>query len=122
MMDAALIQRYQPNGDIYKQLAATRGVNVANAAAAAALTGDEGNVNKALVSTIYGAPLNTDKASILLNQLETNPLGAPIDAANGIIKKTFGDLVSNPLAVLTGLAVIYVALKIFQEIPKKNLP
>jgi hypothetical protein len=97
-MSATLIQRYQPGGDIYAGLVSRYGKNAADAAAAAAKqTGDEQKVNEAITGAYYGAPLNTDTTAILLNQLETNPLGAPLEGLGGIVSNTIGS-VENLLA------------------------
>ena len=47
-MDQATILRYQPGGDIYASIAAEHGTDAAGAVAAAALSGDETQINAAL--------------------------------------------------------------------------
>jgi hypothetical protein len=76
-MDETLIQRYQVGGDIYSALSAKYGVSVANAGAAAALTGDESVVNQALTTARYGPSLPDSTVTQFANQLINDPLAAP---------------------------------------------
>ncbi|MDE2020067.1 MAG: hypothetical protein KGJ13_07015 [Patescibacteria group bacterium] len=121
-MTADTIAAYQPGGSYYAQLSAQRGKNVADAAAAAALTGDETAINAAITQAEFGAPLDTSTASILLNQLETNPLAAPLNSLGNLTGNTIGSIESylgrtlisvatNPLvlAVLAGGVVVWIA-------------
>jgi len=102
-MNQSLINRYQPGGDIYGSLQAQYGTAGADSVAQAALTGDETQVNAALVAVKFGGPLNTSTLSLFGQQLATNPLGAPIESLNNQIGKVIGDLFKNPL-VLVALA------------------
>jgi hypothetical protein len=99
-MDDSLIQRYQAGGDIYASLQTQYGTSAADAVAAAAQTGDETQINAALVNAKYGQPLNTSTASILANQLETDPLAAPLASANNVLGNTLLSFLKNPLVVI----------------------
>ena len=80
-MSQDLINRYQQGGDIYASLVTQYGQATAAAAAQAALSGDETQINAVLASGGYGAPLNTSTWSIFGNQLETDPFAAPLASA-----------------------------------------
>ena len=108
-MSDALIQRYQVGGDIYKKIVAQHGLNVANAAAAAALTGDETEVNAALSDAEFGGPLNDSTASIFTDEIISHPFDAPAEAASGWvqnqIKDVLGNVVKKPLTLALLLAI-----------------
>ena len=108
-MDPDLIARYQSGGDIYASLAATYGASAADTIAAAATTGDETQINAAIVQAKYGNPLNTSTASILANQLETDPLGAPLASANNVLSNTLLSFLKSP----TVLFIIALALFLY---------
>jgi hypothetical protein len=101
-MNQDLIDRYQNGGDIYAAIAAKYGAGTADAAASAALTGDETQINKVLA----GPLLNTSTASIFLNQIETDPLGAPLASLENLTKNSLLDFLKSPsvLLVLAGIA------------------
>lgn len=86
-----IIQRYQFGGDIYATLAEQYGQGSAAFIARAAATGDRQQLTDAIARVRTGAPLPTSITAILLEQLVTDPLGAPLDAAN----KAVGTLVTN---------------------------
>ena len=116
-MDQTTINRYQainPDtgtvGDIYAQLQSLYGNSGADQVASAALSGDETQVNAALTQVKFGAPLNTSTASILANQLETDPLGAPLQSLNGVISNTLSSFLKSPAVVLATVLVIFFAL------------
>ena len=99
-MDQATIDRYQPGGDIYNTILTQYGVDSAHAIANAALTGDRGQVSDALATARNDGPaLDDSTANIFLDQIETNPLGAPIEAANAGLKNTLISLIKNPLVI-----------------------
>ena len=100
-MDPDLIARYQSGGDIYASLAATYGASAADTIAAAATTGDETQVNAAITQAKYGNPLDTSTASILANQLETDPLGAPLASANNVLSNTLLSFLKSPAVLFT---------------------
>lgn len=108
-LDATTIARYQPpNGDIYLTLQSEYGTQNANAIAQAASTGDNnGEVAAAISQAAYGNPLNTSTASILANQLETNPLGAPLSGLEGILQNSISDFLTSPAVLLTGAAILF---------------
>jgi hypothetical protein len=87
MMDATLIARYSPSGDIYASLAAKYGPAAANSIYAAAQTGDRTKVTDAIDLAANGAPLNDSTTSIFMDQMETNPLAAPLESASNLAVK-----------------------------------
>jgi len=120
-MDQATIQRYQPGGDIYQALLAQGiGAAGANAVAQAALTGDETQVNAALTQAQFGNPLNTSTASILTNQLLTDPLAAPLSGLNNVLGNSFASLLKNPYVLLALAAVIFFFVFDGVSIIKRN--
>jgi hypothetical protein len=118
MMTQSLIQRYQPGGDIYATLAGQYGYGPADVIAAAATTGDETQINAALVRVKYGSDLPTSTVAILGNQLATDPLAAPFESANNILGNTFASLFKNPwvlAAVAAGLFFGFGGFKLFRS-------
>lgn len=104
-MDDTTIQRYQLGGDIYNSLVQLYGVNVANSAAGAALTGDETQVNAVLASAPkYGPPLSTSTTAIFTNQMLTDPLAAPLAGVNNLVKNSALSFLNNPW-VIAGLII-----------------
>lgn len=101
---ADTITRYQPGGDIYNALAEQYGLSAADVLAAAAASGDRATLTEALANVKYGAPLNDSTASILADQLLTDPLGAPLDALTSGIDQIF-----NSEGVKTVLTLAIVA-------------
>ncbi len=104
-MEQSTIDRYQPGGDIYTKLLAQYGQANADSIAAAARTGDETQVNSALVSAKNGAPLNTSTWGIFGNQIITDPLAAPLEGANTLLGNTFMSFLKSPWVLVT-LAVV----------------
>lgn len=102
------INRYQAGGDIYAQLQSLYGTAGADQIAAAALSGDESQVNAALVQVKYGQPLNTSTTSLFATQLATNPLGAPLSGLNNIISNSFSSLLKNPWIWGTALVLLFL--------------
>lgn len=105
-LDAATIARYQPpSGDIYLTLQTEYGTQEAGSIAQAASTGDNnGEVAAAISQAEFGNPLNTSTAQILANQLETDPLNAPLSGLENIASNSLTDFLKSP-AVLGILAV-----------------
>lgn len=117
-MDANLIQRYQAGGDIYASLKSQYGASNADNIAAAATSGDETQVNAAIVAAKYGGQLDASTWSIFGNQLATDPLGAPIESLNGQISKVLGDLFKNPLvlgAIALGLFFFFGGADVIRD-------
>jgi hypothetical protein len=106
-MDQATIARYQPGGDIYANFLGQYGQAGANAIAAAAQSGDETQINAALVQVKFGNPLPTSTAAILGNQLATDPLGAPLGAANKVLGNTLLSFLKSPFVLLTVGVVLF---------------
>lgn len=107
-MTQTTINRYQPGGDIYAQLKSLYGTAGADQIAQAALSGDETQVNAALVQVKYGQPLNTSTWSLFGQQLATNPLGAPLSGLNSQIGAAVKDVFGNPWIWGTGLVLLFV--------------
>jgi putative Ca2+/H+ antiporter (TMEM165/GDT1 family) len=106
-MDDSTIQRYQAGGDIYASLQSQYGTSAADSVAAAAQSGDETQVNAAIVQAKYGAPLNTSTGSILANQLATDPLAAPLASANNVLGNTLLSFLKNPLVLIAVAAGLF---------------
>lgn len=115
-MDQTTINRYQPTdpstgqpGDIYAQLQTQYGTSAANQVAQAALSGDETQINQALTYIKFGPALNTSTADILGKQLATDPLGAPLAAADKIasnsLKDFFGGSFGWTVLIIGGIAL-----------------
>jgi hypothetical protein len=111
-MNQTTINRYQPGGDIYSQLAARYGVENANRIAAAAATGDRETLTNEIAIVRNGEFLNESTSMILLDQLATNPLGAPLDALNKGVNQIFNSQgVKTILTVAVVAVVIVLAVK-----------
>ncbi len=114
-MSQDLINRYQPGGDIYAALESQYGKAGADSIAAAALSGDETQINSVLVQLKYGAPLETSTLKIFGSELATDPLGAPLSSLNGflrtIVGSTLAGIVTNPwvLILVGGGVAVYIA-------------
>jgi len=123
-MDTSTIQRYQPGGDIYAKLVSQYGATQANAIAQAALTGDRTQITTAIASADYGAPLNTSTFDAFVTQLETDPLGAPMESLNNQLTSVIKDLFKNPMVLLTlGLVLFFTlfnGVAILRNIGKKS--
>ncbi|MDD5139387.1 MAG: hypothetical protein PHY43_03885 [Verrucomicrobiales bacterium] len=104
-MTTDTIQRYQPGGDIYATIAKHYGESGANTIATAANTGDETQINAALVQVKNGGPLNESLLSILGSQLYNDPFAAPIEQANKIASNGFAAAFKNPAFLVTVLAI-----------------
>lgn len=115
-MPPELIARYSPGGDIYMSFAQTYGEGSAQRVYRAAQSGDRGAVAAAISEAKFGSPLNDSTASILAEQVLTDPLGAPLDAANKgittIAGNTFKALFRNP-AVLIVLFLIGLGIAVY---------
>jgi hypothetical protein len=105
-----LINRYQPGGDIYASLLALYGSAGADSIAAAALSGDESQINAALTAVKYGAAKDTSTLDAFGNQLATNPLGAPIDSINTVLSNSFLAVLKNPAVLFSIGLVIFLWL------------
>lgn len=105
--------RYQPNGDIFASIELQFGAEAARAAAQADRVNDGGKTLRFTLSNIrsgkYQVGSATPGASTLgnfWNQITTDPLSAPLDAANEQIGKAVWNVFKNPwvlAAVALGL-------------------
>jgi hypothetical protein len=120
-MDQATIQSYQPGGTIYAQLQTTYGTDGANTIAAAALTGDESQVNAAITQVQYGNPLNTSTGDAFISQVTTDPLAAPLADVNTIVQNSINslenslkgnvqNLFTNPYVLVAAGVILFLAL------------
>lgn len=81
--------RYAPGGDIYVAIAAQYGTQAADRVRLAHESGRQGAVAQVLSELRFGQPLNTSTASLLADQLITDPFAAPLDFANRGIGNVF---------------------------------
>lgn len=111
-LDATTIARYQPpNGDIFLTLQTEFGTQDATSIAQAASTGDNnGEVATAISQAKYGSPLNTSEAQILANQLETDPLNAPLSGLETIASNSLTDFLGSPAVLFIGAVAAFFAL------------
>jgi hypothetical protein len=106
---------YETGSYGYWEVADRYGEAAADAVAEAAARGDTAAVNNALSNARRGTT-NADYAGStstlgnLWTQLTTDPLAAPLDAANTQISRAIGNVFKNPFVLLTVLAVIFFAL------------
>lgn len=118
-MTQALIQRYQPGGDIWKALAGQYGSDAANTIATAALTGDETQINAALTQIKFGTQLNTSTTDAFLNQIATDPLGAPLQSANNLLGNSFLSFLKSPWVLVTVALILFGAMGGFGWLGRK---
>lgn len=109
-MNKATIDRYQSGGDIYAALLSSYGRAGADQIALAAQSGDETQINRALVQVKFGQPLNTSTAAILADQLVTDPFKAPLESLNGITGRTFLDILKSPYVIAAAVIIGFFAL------------
>lgn len=107
MIDIALVQRYQPGGDIYAKLETEFGRNGAVLVAQAARNGtDPVDITNAIVRVKFGERLDDSTTRLFLEQIATNPLAAPLEGANKLLGKTFLSFLKSPWVLLTiGIAL-----------------
>ena len=121
-MTPELIRRYQYGGDISTRLANDYGDAAAQMIARAASTGDRYAVGDALNRVRHGSPLPQSTTAILVEQLVTDPLGAPLDAANKAVTtlagNTFLAFFRNPAVVIVLLIIGGILYLHFLGVPK----
>lgn len=122
-MNEALIQRYQPGGDIYARLEATYGRQGALIVSQAALTGDRFAVTNAIERVKYGERMSDSTARIFWAQITTDPFEAPLETLNTALEASAGSLVKNilrnPWVLLLVAGLIFYALGGFTWAGKK---
>lgn len=104
------LTRYAPGGDFYAGLSQQFGSAAAEAAYAAAKTGDVDTLNYTLSNirsgqNQIGTPRGgTSTFDNFVTQLATDPLSAPLDGINNQIGKAVWNVVKNPfvLAIVAG--------------------
>jgi len=108
-MDQTLIARYAPGGDLYDQYQASYGKAGADAIYAAAQTGEKTAVTDAIVKQKYGNDLQTSTAIIFGEQVATDPLAAPLAAADTFTTNTLKSLFSSwtvwVVVIIAGVAL-----------------
>lgn len=118
-MNAAMLQRYSPGGDIYASLRTRYGYEAAEdvsfAAKADFASGENGEVASTLARIRNGPPLNDSATEIFFDQITTDPLAAPLDAANRQLGNAAFAVLRNPWVVL---AVVVVVLLQFPAVRK----
>lgn len=104
-MNQALIQRYQPGGDIFAELAADYGADAANNIARVARTANREAVTESVTLLRSGPKLETSTAKIFVHQITTDPFAAPLETANRGLGNVFGSaikgLFANPWVLVT---------------------
>jgi hypothetical protein len=115
MMPDTVIARYQPGGDIYANLSGQYGIAPADIIAEAARTGDRFKVTDALALVRRGQPLEESTSVILIDQLITDPLAAPLAAADAGIKQIFASTTGK---VVTAVAIVGLIVVVLLYIPK----
>lgn len=103
-MTIATQTRYAPGGDIYASLQKQYGTDAANRMYQAALTEDPYDDNATLTQIKHGKSLNDSTASLFIENVTTNPLGAPLDSLNNQIGNAVLSVLKNPW-VVAALAV-----------------
>jgi hypothetical protein len=99
-----MIDRYAPGGDIYKTLAEQYGTAAAQKVYQAALSGVDGAIAAALGEVRNGPPLNDSTAAAFLDQVETNPLAAPLSGVNNLLGNSVLSFLKSPY-VLAALGI-----------------
>ena len=110
---------YYPGGTNFNTIQTQYGLPAANQVYAAALTGDNVLLNKTIsdvsalarqgdtniesseLQTRAGSFDNRGLTKVLYDQVTENPLDAPLDAANKVIKNTVISAIGNPFITLT---------------------
>jgi len=109
---SATAARYAPGGDIYQSLEAEYGTSAAGRVQQAYMSAQPGEVARVLAELRYGQPLSESTAGIFLDQLVTDPLGAPLDSANRAIGNltwnTIKAFLRNPWVLLAVVVVVAV--------------
>ena len=73
------------------------------------MSGDETQINDALVKAKYGAPLDTSTTDIFTNQMLTDPLAAPLADANKVFNNSILSFLKNPTVLLVvGVILFFV--------------
>lgn len=106
-MTQDLIDSYQRGGSIYTQIATQFGVAGADTIAAAALSGDETQINAAYSQVKNGSPLDTNTWGIFGSQLVNDPLAAPLSSLNNQLSKAVGNIFKNPFVLLLLFGVLF---------------
>jgi hypothetical protein len=109
-MEPATIQRYQPGGDIYAQVANSYGTPAADRLAAAARTGIRLRVTETLADIRSGPPrTGTSTLGNLWAQLTTDPLAAPLDGLNNALANSVKSFFRNPYVIALVVLIVFLA-------------
>lgn len=115
---------YQPGGTAFNQLWGQYGQDVAYAAANAAYEGDRIALSNIIANARDFKSANPGGTSTLGNlwtQVTTNPLAAPLDGANNVIKNSFLSLLTNPWVLVTLAALVFFVVFDGLSILRKKL-
>jgi hypothetical protein len=116
------ISRYSPGGDIYAQIAAESGQAGAQKVYLAALTGDRtslANARRSLKGLPPIAASTPSTASEFFDQITTDPLAAPLAAANNQLGKAVLNVLKNPWVLLAVGVIIFWQLGGFNWAKRK---
>ena len=111
--------RYQSGGDIYSRLEQQYGTAGADKVAAADASGEPYAINQALTDLKYGAALNDSTISNFVDQVTTDPLAAPLDAANKQIGNAVTGIFKSPWVLAVLLGVVFYAVGGFDWVKRK---
>lgn len=104
-------ERYAPGGDIFDSIAANYGRDAAQRVFAAYSSRESGAVATALGEIRNGPATGSSSAlANLANQLATDPLGAPLEAANRTLGNTVLSFLRAPLVLLALALVLFLWL------------
>jgi hypothetical protein len=113
------VTRYQPGGDIYAQFQSQYSTGAADSIAAAAATGDRTQLANAIANAKGNPEMDASTLDAFVTQIETNPLGAPLDSLNGLLSNTFLSFLKNPAVLITVVLVLFLALGGFGWISRR---
>ena len=111
--------RYQPGGDIYSRLEQHYGTSGADKVAAADASGEPYAINRALTDLKYGPDRDASVVSNFADQLLTDPLAAPLDAANEQIGNAVANVFKNPWVLVTLVGVVFYLVGGFDWVKRK---
>ena len=104
------VQRYQRGGDIYERLVQSYGVAGADRIAYAATLGRDALAEAIAYERSGPAATNTSTLGNFFYQITTDPLAAPLDAANSQIGKAVWNVIKNPFVLLTVGVLVFWAV------------
>jgi hypothetical protein len=119
-MPPQLIARYSPGGDIYATVQNQYGLDAARQIAAAAATGDSANITESIARVRQGAArTGTSTLANLVHQLATDPLAAPLAAADQLAANTFFAFLKSPWVLGAAGLFAFISLGGWSWLQKK---